>query len=131
MDCLETTWISSAGKYVERFEEAFAEVAGTKHAITCSNGTAALHLALLALGVKPGDEVIVPTLTFVACANSVVYCGAKPVLVDVDRKSGASMRPRSRHRSRKEPVGLLPSIFAGIRPTWTRSWRSRAGTGCS
>ena len=57
-----------------------------KHAISCSNGTAALHLALLALGVKPGDEVLVPTLTFVACANSVIYCGAKPVFVDVDRE---------------------------------------------
>ena len=84
MDCIETTWISSVGKYVERFEKAFAEVAGTKHAISCSNGTAALHLALLALGVRPGDEVLVPTLTFVACANSVVYCGATPVFVDVD-----------------------------------------------
>jgi len=86
MDCIETSWISSVGKYVERFEKAFAEVAGTKHAISCSNGTAALHLALLALEVRPDDEVLVPTLTFVACANSVVYCGAKPVFVDVDRE---------------------------------------------
>jgi len=84
MDCLQSTWISSAGKYLDRFESAFAAVAGTKHAISCSNGTAALHLALLALGVKPDDEVIVPTLTFVACANAVIYCGAKPVLLDVD-----------------------------------------------
>lgn len=86
MDCLETNWISSSGKYVDQFEHAFAEVAGTKHAISCSNGTAALHLALLALGLKPDDEVLVPTLTFVACANSVVYCGGKPVFVDVDRE---------------------------------------------
>jgi perosamine synthetase len=84
MDCLESKWISSAGKYVERFEEAFAGVAGTKHAISCSNGTAALHLALLGLGLQPGDEVIVPTLTFVACANAVVYCGGTPVFVDID-----------------------------------------------
>lgn len=84
MDCLKSTWISSAGKYLDRFEEAFAEVAGTKHAIACANGTVAIHLALLALGVKPGDEVIVPTLTFVACPNSVTYCGARPVFVDVD-----------------------------------------------
>lgn len=86
MDCLETNWISSSGKYVDRFEHAFAEISGTKHAISCSNGTAALHLALLALGLKPDDEVLVPTLTFVACANSVVYCGGKPVFVDVDRE---------------------------------------------
>jgi perosamine synthetase len=86
MDCLQSTWISSVGRYIDRFEEAFAKVAGTKHAITCSNGTSALHLALLALGLKPDEEVIVPDLTFIACANSVVYCGAKPVLVDIDRE---------------------------------------------
>lgn len=84
MDCLDSTWISSVGKYIDRFEEAFAKVAGAKHAIACSNGTTALHLALLAMGVKPGDEVLVPTLTFIACANSVVYCGGTPVLVDVE-----------------------------------------------
>lgn len=81
-DCVETGWISSLGDYVQRFEEAFAEFCGAEHAVTCSNGTTALHLALLALGVKPGDEVIVPTLTYVATANAVVYCGAKPVFVD-------------------------------------------------
>jgi perosamine synthetase len=82
MDCLESTWISSAGKYVERFEADFAEFCGTKHAISCCNGTAALHLALMALGVGVGDEVIIPTLTFVATANAVTYCGARPVFVD-------------------------------------------------
>jgi perosamine synthetase len=84
MDCLNTKWISSVGKYVGLFERAFAQVAGTKHAISCSNGTAALHLALLGLGLKPDDEVLVPTLTFAACANSVVYCGARPVFLDID-----------------------------------------------
>ena len=83
MDCLESTWISSTGEYVDRFEGAFAEFCGVKHAVSCSNGTTALHLTLLALGVGPGDEVIVPTLTFVATANSVVYCGGRPVFVDV------------------------------------------------
>lgn len=81
-DCLESSWISSAGQYVERFEDAFREFVGVEHAIACCNGTAALHLALLALGVGPGDEVIVPTLTFVAAANAVRYCGAVPVFVD-------------------------------------------------
>ena len=85
-DCMASGWVSSVGMYVERFERAFADVAGTKYAISCSNGTAALHLALLASGLRTGDEVLVPTLTFVAVANSVVYCGAKPVLVDVDRE---------------------------------------------
>jgi perosamine synthetase len=82
MDCVETSWISSLGSYVTAFEESFAEFCGTEHAVTCSNGTTALHLALLALGVKPGDEVIVPTLTYVATANAVAYCGANPVFVD-------------------------------------------------
>ena len=84
MDCLETTWISSTGQYIDRFERAFAEFCGVKHAVSCSNGTTALHLALLALGVGPGDEVLVPTLTFVATANAVAYCGARPVFVDSD-----------------------------------------------
>ncbi|MDH3691162.1 MAG: DegT/DnrJ/EryC1/StrS aminotransferase family protein, partial [Gammaproteobacteria bacterium] len=81
-DCLESTWISSVGGYIGQFEAAFAEFCGTKNAITCCNGTAALHLALAALGVGPGDEVIVPTLTYVATANAVTYCGATPVFVD-------------------------------------------------
>jgi len=84
LDCLESNWISSSGKYIDQFEEAFTEFCGTKHAITCSNGTAALHLALLALGLKPGDEVIVPTLTFIATANAVTYCGGKPVFIDAE-----------------------------------------------
>lgn len=84
MDCLQSTWISSTGKYVDRFEAAFSEFCGTRHAISCSNGTIALHLALLALGVGSGDEVLVPTLTFVATANAVTYCGARPVFVDAE-----------------------------------------------
>jgi len=82
MDCLQSNWISSSGKYVEQFESAFAEFCGVKYALSCCNGTTALHLALMALGVGPGDEVIVPTLTFVATANSVTYCGARPIFVD-------------------------------------------------
>ena len=84
LDCLESTWISSTGKYIEQFEAAFAEFCGVQHALSCSNGTTALHLALLALGIGPGDEVIVPTLTFVATANAVTYCGARPVFVDAE-----------------------------------------------
>jgi perosamine synthetase len=82
LDCLDSTWISSSGKYIERFEHAFAEFCGVRNAVSCCNGTVALHLALMAAGVGPGDEVIVPTLTFVATANAVAYCGATPVLAD-------------------------------------------------
>ena len=81
-DCLESTWVPSTGKYIERFESAFADFCGVRHALSCSNGTTALHLALRALDVEPGDEVIVPTLTFVATANAVRYCGAQPIFVD-------------------------------------------------
>jgi perosamine synthetase len=84
MDCLQSSWISSTGKYIDQFEEAFAKFCDVKYAVSCSNGTTALHLALLALGLEAGDEVIVPTLTFIASANAVTYCGAKPVFVDVD-----------------------------------------------
>ncbi len=84
MDCLDSTWISSSGKYIEQFEQAFADFCGVRYAASCCNGTVALHLALLAFGIGPGDEVVVPTLTYVATANAVKYCGASPVFVDSD-----------------------------------------------
>lgn len=86
-DCIATEWISSKGSYVGRFEDAFAQWAQVPHAITCSNGTAALHLALVALGIGPGDEVIVPAMTYVASANAVSYVGATVVLIDSDHES--------------------------------------------
>lgn len=82
LECIRTGWISSKGKFVQEFEEKFASYIGVKHAIAVSSGTAALHLALAALDVGPGDEVIVPTFTMIACANVVRYLGAKPILVD-------------------------------------------------
>ena len=82
MDCIETGWVSSIGKYIKEFEEQFASFCNVKHAISCSNGTVALHLSLLAYGVGPGDEIIVPTLTYIATANAVSYCGARPVFID-------------------------------------------------
>ncbi len=84
IDALDTGWISSAGKYVTEFEEKFAHYLGVKHAITVSNGTAALHVALLALGIGPGDEVIVPAFTMAATWMTVIHTGAKPVFVDCE-----------------------------------------------
>ena len=81
-ECLETVWISSNGKFIEKFEESFANFCGVPYAICCCNGTAALHLALLSLDVRPGDEIIVPSLTYIATANAVNYCSAIPVFVD-------------------------------------------------
>ncbi len=83
-DCIKSNWISSIGKYVTQFEEMFTHFCGTSYAISAVNGTAALHLALSALDIKKDDEVLVPDLTFVATANAVAYCGAKPIFVDVD-----------------------------------------------
>lgn len=80
---IRTGWISYLGEYVDRFERGFAEFCGTRYGCSVSSGTAALHLALLALGIGPGDEVIVPALTFVATANAVTFTGARPVFADV------------------------------------------------
>jgi perosamine synthetase len=124
LDCLESTWISSSGKYLDRFEAAFAEFCGVRHAVACSNGTTALHLALAALGVGPGDEVIVPSLTFVATANTVTYCGARPVFVDAEPETWtidpaaieAKITPRTRgiivvhlfgHPADMDPINAL------------------------
>jgi perosamine synthetase len=82
LDCLDSTWISSKGEYLARFEAAFARSLGVGHAAAVCNGTAALHLAMAALGLGPGDEVIVPTLTYIASVNAIAYTGATPVFVD-------------------------------------------------
>ena len=83
-ECLDTNWVSSAGSYVDQFERAIAEQVGVKHAVATVNGTAALHVALLVAGIGPDDEVLVPTLTFIAPANAVRYVGAWPVFIDVE-----------------------------------------------
>ena len=84
-ECLDTGWISSAGKYVELFEKKISEYTGAKYAIACVNGTSALHLSLILAGVKPNDEVLVPTITFIAPINAVNYCKAYPVFMDADK----------------------------------------------
>jgi len=86
-DCLDTGWVSSVGKYVDRFEKELAEYTGVRHAVAVVNGTAALHICLLLAGVMPGDEVIIPALTFVATANAVAYTGAIPHFVDCDART--------------------------------------------
>jgi len=83
LDALDSTWISG-GPYVNKLEETFARIMGREHAIAVSNGTTALQLGLLALGIGPGDEVIVPGFAFVAAGNTVIHCGATPVFADVD-----------------------------------------------
>lgn len=86
-DAVRSGWVSSLGRYIEEFESAFASYCGSRFALATSNGTTGLHLALVAAGVRAGDEVIVPDLTFIATANAVAYIGAKPVLVDVESET--------------------------------------------
>src|SRR3954464_14103371 len=79
-ECLTSNFVSSVGPFVDRFEQAFAEYVGSPHAVACASGTAALHVAMRLLDVGPGDDVVVPTLTFIASANPVCYERATPLL---------------------------------------------------
>src|SRR5206468_3047062 len=83
-ECVDTNFVSSAGPFVIRFEEAFSGAVGTRHSVACSSGTAALHVGLQVAGINQGDEVFVSDFTFVATVNPLVYLGARPVLVDAD-----------------------------------------------
>jgi len=84
-DCIRSGWISSAGSYIQKFEDEFARYLSVKHAVTTTSGTTALHLALASVGLGPGDEVIIPDLTMIAVPYAVLYTGARPAIVDVDR----------------------------------------------
>lgn len=84
LDAVRSAWVSSSGSYLERFEESFSGYCETCYGIATTSGTTALHLALLALGIKPGDEVIIPDFSMAAVLCSVLYCGAKPVFVDAE-----------------------------------------------
>lgn len=86
-ECLDTNWVSSTGKFVDRFESGVARYTGTKYAVATVNGTAAIHTALNVLGIGPGDKVLVPTLTFIASVNPILYCGAEPVFIDSEEEN--------------------------------------------
>jgi len=86
-DAVSTGWISSSGSYLQKFENAFSEYCGVKYGVGVCNGTVALHLALKALDIKEGDEVIIPDFTMIASAYAVCYCGAKPVFIDADKET--------------------------------------------
>ena len=83
-ECIDTGWISSEGPFVKRFEQQMAEVVGRRHGIAVCNGTAALETAVAALGLEPGDEIIMPSFTIISCAAAIIRCGCVPVLVDSD-----------------------------------------------
>lgn len=86
-ECLDSSWISSKGDFIQRFESNFSAFTGSSYAISVSNGTVALHLALLVLGIGAGDEVIVPSFTYIASVNAIRYVGATPVFVDIEPQS--------------------------------------------
>ncbi len=115
-DCLDSGWVSSVGSYVDRFERETAARLGAKHAVATVNGTAALHAALVAVGVQPGDEVLVSTLTFIATANAVRYAGARAVPIDAEPNywqiDPAQIETFCRNRCRRE-AGRLVNLATG------------------
>lgn len=112
-DCLATNWISSQGGYVDRFQQCFADYHQTSHALCVANGTVALHLALAALGVGPGDEVIIPDLTFVSPASMTLLCGATPVFADVDRHTWTVLPEEIEKRVSPRTRAIIPVHLFG------------------
>lgn len=119
-ECLASTYVSSVGPFVDRFESEFASAVGAPHAVACASGTAAIHVALRLLGVGPGDEVLVSTLTFVASANPVLYERATPVLVDAEEETWnldpalvAEELQRRAKAGRKQPRAVIAVHILG------------------
>ncbi len=113
LDAVKSGWVSSLGQYINEFEKKFAEYVGTKYALATSNGTTALHLALVSLGIKEGDEVIVPDLTFIATANAVAYTEAKTVLVDIDTETWCIDHKAIRKAITKKTNAIIPVHLYG------------------
>src|ERR1051326_1569314 len=108
IEAIQSTWISSSGAFIERFEAEFAALAGAGSTIAVCNGTIAIHLALLALGVGPGDEVIIRSLTFIATATAVRYVGAEPIFVDVDPQTWCIDPSKIEERITARTRGIIP-----------------------
>jgi pyridoxal phosphate-dependent aminotransferase EpsN len=115
LDAFDSNWIAPLGPHVDAFEREFAECVGVPYAAALSSGTAALHLALVMLGVGPGDDVLVPTLTFVATANAITYVGARPVFVDSDEATW-NMDPVlvAEELDERARTGQLPAAVLGV-----------------
>jgi len=111
-DCIKSTWVSS-GKYIDKFEKSFATFCNTSQACAVSSGTSALHISALALGIKSGDEVIIPDLTYISTANIVSYIGAKPILVDVDRKTWTIDVTKIEEKITKKTKAIIPVHLYG------------------
>lgn len=113
VEAIRSTWISSRGHFIDRFEETFAQLCGTRSALSVCNGTVALHLALLGIDVRPGDEVLVPSLTYIATANAVRYVGAEPVFVDVDPNTWCLNPDKIEAAITRRTKGIIPVHLLG------------------
>src|SRR5262249_40504667 len=125
LDAFDSNWIAPLGPHVDAFERDFADFVGVGHAAALSSGTAALHLALLLLGVGPGDDVVVPSLTFAATAYAVTYVGARPVFVDSERETW-NLDPELLeqelaerfHAGREQPTAVIVVDLYGQCASW-------------
>ena len=113
-ECLETNWISSKGKYVNKFENEFSKVNDNLNALSVSNGTVALHLALVALGIKHGDEVLVPNFTFASCINAIIHSGAKPIIVDIEPDTWCIDHKLIKNLITKNTKAIMPVHLYGM-----------------
>jgi len=112
-ECLDSGWVSSAGPFVKQFEDRFKEYVGAKFAVAVINGTSALHLALKCAGIGEGDEVIVPSLTFAATVNAIIYLGARPVFADVCRDTYVLDPNRIEELISRKTKAILPVHLYG------------------
>jgi perosamine synthetase len=113
LEALRSSWISSTGPFVTRFEKEFAALCGTRGALGVVNGTMALHLALLTVDLRAGDEVLVPSLTYIATANAVRYCGAEPVFVEVDPQTWCMDPGKLEAAITRRTKGVIPVHLYG------------------
>lgn len=122
-ECIKTGWISSEGPFVKEFEERFARFCGVRYGIACSNGTNALHLGLLSLGIKKGDEVIIPAFTMIATAYALMYIGAKPVLVDAESRTWNMDVDQIEPKVSSKTKAILPVHIYGHPVNMDKVWR--------
>ena len=113
LECLRSGWISSAGKFIEDFEQRWADYCGRRYGIAVSNGTAALQLAFACIGLKPGDEVILPTFTIISCALAVIYNGGVPVLVDSDPRTWCMDVEQVKNKISQKTRAIMPVHIYG------------------
>lgn len=113
LDCMKSKWISSKGKYINLFEQKIKKKLNSKYCVSCSNGTVALILAIKACGIKPGDEIIVPDLSFSATINAVINSGAKPIICEVNKKTWCLETKKIEERITKKTKAIIPVHLYG------------------